>query len=398
MNSVKTEQEAAEWSFLLDAAQHILAGIPLPATYTGAQALKFSDLPARAARHRMTPLLARLLAASTEGALISAEMGESLQRRSFGLAAHGSSLIGELKQLHQLFEAAGIRWLSFKGPVLSMDLYGDPLLRPCDDLDLLLHPDDLTRACDLLGRAGYRAEQQHSPGAMKERLRGNWGLDYRSPGNQHLIEIKSDLAPHFYALHFAGDLPWDNPRRVVVDDVAYPTLPPPLQTVALAAHGCWHRWERLLWILDLAKSFDRHADAIPSLMDFARERGAARMLLSGYYLGRELLERPPFPELEPGLLQDRKQVSLLCQPLKEELGDLRVQPHRLTSRVGFHLHARERFRDRARYLQRLLTASSESDWALLDLPEALAPLYRLLRPFRLMGRTIKHGIRRPPSP
>jgi hypothetical protein len=321
-----------------------------------------------AERHRMIPLVAQVASAT------------ALQKRSFGLAAHGSSLIAELVKIHGLFSAAEIRWVTYKGPVLSMDLYGDPLLRPCDDIDLLIHPDDLQAAIDLLVNAGYHAEQSLSPGAMKERLRGNWGLDFRSPESNHLIEVKTDIAPRFYALSLADRIPWETPRQVELDGLLYPILPRELQTIALAAHGGWHLWERLLWVLDLAMCLKRDRLQLAATLELAKQTGATRLLGCGYQLTRELLDGPDIHALNA----EAEKMALQCAALHPDMYAAQTKSHSLKTLVFFHLNSRERVRDQLTYLHRLLSYSSEGDWAVVSLPSGLSSLYRVLRPFRLI--------------
>jgi len=56
----------------------------------------------------------------------------------------------------------------------------------------------------------------------------------------------------------------------------------------------------------------------------------------------------------------------------------------------FHLRAQERWRDRLRYCARVALTPTPGDWAWLRLPDALYPLYYVLRPIRL---AVKYGAR-----
>jgi hypothetical protein len=50
----------------------------------------------------------------------------------------------------------------------------------------------------------------------------------------------------------------------------------------------------------------------------------------------------------------------------------------------FHLRVRDRMIDRVHYCQQRAITPNYRDWAALRLPPALAPLYYLLRPVRLL--------------
>jgi hypothetical protein len=50
------------------------------------------------------------------------------------------------------------------------------------------------------------------------------------------------------------------------------------------------------------------------------------------------------------------------------------------------MRLRERKADRAKFLARLAFTPSAGEWSAVPLPDALFPVYRLLRPFRLLGK------------
>ena len=58
--------------------------------------------------------------------------------------------------------ARGIRAMSIKGPVMARALYGDPGLRPAEDLDLLVRPQDLDGAGAVLTDFGYAIDGRTS--------------------------------------------------------------------------------------------------------------------------------------------------------------------------------------------------------------------------------------------
>jgi len=56
----------------------------------------------------------------------------------------------------ELMNRDGVRALPLKGPLLARTLYGDPAMRPTNDIDLLVTTEDLPRAVDVAQRLGYR--------------------------------------------------------------------------------------------------------------------------------------------------------------------------------------------------------------------------------------------------
>src|SRR6202042_182622 len=55
------------------------------------------------------------------------------------------------------FQEQRIRFATFKGATLAMQLYGDISCREFVDIDVIVHQDDLTAAEEALGAQGYRA-------------------------------------------------------------------------------------------------------------------------------------------------------------------------------------------------------------------------------------------------
>jgi Uncharacterised nucleotidyltransferase len=77
---------------------------------------------------------------------------------------------------------AGIRSTALKGPLLSETLYGDPGRRPSRDIDLLVAPEQLYRAVEVVRGFGYAAP-----------------IDMAEPGGLPLL--------HFAMVHERGELP-----------------------------------------------------------------------------------------------------------------------------------------------------------------------------------------------
>lgn len=67
--------------------------------------------------------------------------------------------LGDAARLAGAFQEAGISHVHFKGPLQQLALYGDPLLKPTADIDILVRPGDRARAAALLGGRGYRAQE-----------------------------------------------------------------------------------------------------------------------------------------------------------------------------------------------------------------------------------------------
>ncbi|MEW6428713.1 MAG: nucleotidyltransferase family protein [Thermodesulfobacteriota bacterium] len=74
----------------------------------------------------------------------------------------------ELQKILRLAARMELAFLALKGVVLAETVYDNPVLRPMSDIDLLVRPEDFSRARNVLGLAGYRplaGEGRLAPGA-----------------------------------------------------------------------------------------------------------------------------------------------------------------------------------------------------------------------------------------
>lgn len=73
-------------------------------------------------------------------------------------AMKSSQRLHALVQIGTALAGNGIRMLSMKGPLLSMELYGDPSLRTSRDLDVMVAEEDIQWASEVLTGLGYKQE------------------------------------------------------------------------------------------------------------------------------------------------------------------------------------------------------------------------------------------------
>ncbi|MGD8686839.1 MAG: nucleotidyltransferase family protein, partial [Syntrophobacterales bacterium] len=61
----------------------------------------------------------------------------------------------QVQEIIEAFQEEGVRVLVLRGPALAFSLYEDPAMRPSGDLDLLVIPEHVVRARDILESLGY---------------------------------------------------------------------------------------------------------------------------------------------------------------------------------------------------------------------------------------------------
>ena len=110
-----------------------------------------------------------------------------------------------------------------------------------------------------------------------------------------------------------------------------------------------------------------------------------RLLLLGVALAGGLLQAP-IPEVVTAMIRADPMIpGLVAQVRRWLFRDTDELPGGL-ERAALLLHARERFRDGARFCLSLALVPQISDWEVLSLPSYMSFLYPLIRMARLAGK------------
>jgi hypothetical protein len=91
----------------------------------------------------------------------SAEFAAVVEQATASARRHGGFLqLVSLRAIAMLADA-GVRSAALKGPLLGEAIYGDPGRRPSSDIDLLVSPEQLQRAVEVMRELGYGAPADH---------------------------------------------------------------------------------------------------------------------------------------------------------------------------------------------------------------------------------------------
>jgi len=234
---------------------------------------------------------------------------QDLHRRASAIARTNLALLGESIRLDEAFRAAGIAAGFLKGPVLSLQLFGDVGRRHSRDLDLMVDPADLLAAFRLLERNGYRSAAGLGADNVSDwsRRLNQWEL--RHDGNGTLVELHWRLCPNArMAAPLAASLTW------TPFDIGGGRMVSTLTGDALAAylclHGGLHAWSRLKWLADIDALMAGDADGPRRLLHYADSVGLGRPAGQALWLAAGLLDTPLDSETRQALTRDRAVRSL----------------------------------------------------------------------------------------
>ncbi len=298
----------------------------------------------------------------------------------------------ELERILEQLSKREIHVIPYKGPVLAQSAYGDLALRSFSDLDLLIARPELDGAKRALAEIGYHPSQMVSPAFDRLSLRFGYERAFDGAAGKNLVELQWSLLPHFYAVNFAAasfrveDL-LARATRIRLGDEAVPCLSPEDSLLALSLHAAKHLFSRLIWIADIAATLRSCAIDFDMVVRRARAMGIQRIVAVSLQLAERLLGAT-LPAAAVKLIAGDAEVRSLSDEFVGRLA--RSAAYDFESRQYFLKirDLRERARDRSRYLWRLIWTPGPGEFAAVQLPEALFPLYRGVRIGRLLAKLI----------
>ena len=337
---------------------------------------------ALARRNRLLPHAHRLLATWEP----VPETVRSLLRTEF--LANGNRALGraaELRRLIRAMEEAGVTAAAYKGPALAVRAYGHLGLRTYADLDLLVAPADVPAAAGVLEGCGYRSAYAFSPAQDAVFRRTDGDYPYHHPRTAALVELHC----HVSSARFCATLPSAEliarARPVPIGGGEVPAPADDDLFLALCLHGAKHRWARLEWLAAAAALARRAGVDLDAAVRRASAAGARRTTLLALLLARDALGLPVTESIGRALAADPVLHALAGEARALWL-DAAADEYDTAANLRFNFRLRDGAADRARYAARWLFVPSPEDWAWVRLPDALAPLYRVLRPLRLAAR------------
>ncbi|BCM90896.1 hypothetical protein IAD21_02759 [Abditibacteriota bacterium] len=308
------------------------------ATHQNAVPLNWALILFLCTQHRVTGLVARHL--SKRGwRNVPPEIASGLNRYFGEMALHSAILSAELLHVSNHLQKAGVPMVSFKGPTLAIGLYGNGVVRPSADIDLLVPRAHVQRAHALLRELGYAHEVDLSPSQERQHLRVDSVFN--------LLRVSPPEAADLFPYGLAVELHWAITSPCLPFDFTYESVEKGLHPLegrgelkgqpalsahdlllVLVVHGAKHLWERLLWLCDIAQLLERNPDLDwHAVLKSAHEREIERMMALCLSLVRDVMgvTLPRFVEewlsTQPQALRlaSRLRNALLSHELEEAL-------------------------------------------------------------------------------
>jgi hypothetical protein len=353
--------------------------------------VNWPDVMAIAERHRLSPVVYEIIAGTAQD-LISPAQLNVLREATVHSTRAGMALLRELLRLHRIFEAAQILVIPYKGPLLAWVAYGSFIRREYSDLDFIVQQEYIPDAIDVLKSAGYRP--QFDP------REAHAGQGATAPGQYSFLSHPQKILAEFHTERTLRYFPTpidlqDLASRLMtvgIGEQRLRTFSIEDTLVMLCVHGAKHFWERLGWVLDIAKLVTAQEVDWTLATLIAARMESTRVLLLGLYLAHDLFDAPLPEQLLEEICRDRT-VQELAEKVYEQYAGISDPSAGVLPRAAFRFRLRDGIGQGLRHTLRLAMSPTESDRHTVRLPRWLTPLYVLVRPWRLL-REYGSGLKR----
>jgi Uncharacterised nucleotidyltransferase len=344
--------------------------------------LNWSDAVAIAERHRLSPVVYETLAGTARD-LISPEQLNALRQATAPSMTAGMVLLRELLRLHKLFEAAQIPVIPYKGPLLAWVAYGNFLRREYLDLDFFVPQKYVPEVVAVLKSAEYRPQFDPREAHVGEDGFAPGQYSFLSHPQKILVEFHTERTLRYFPTPI--DLPDLTSRLMTVEigEQRLRTFSVEDTLVMLCVHGAKHFWERLGWVLDIAKLATAQEVDWTLVAQIAAKMESTRVLLLGLYLAHDLFGAPLPQQMLEEISRDST-VQALAEKLYEQYTGISDPSAGVMSRAVFRFRLRDGIGQALRHTLRLAMSPTESDRQMVRLPRWLTPLYVFVRPWRLL--------------
>ena len=353
--------------------------------------LNWPEVAAIAERHRLSPVVYEVIAGAAQDLISPAELN-ALREATAPSTAAGMALLRELLCLHRLFETAKIPVIPYKGPVLAWVAYGSFIRREYSDLDFVVQQKNVPDVVAVLKAAGYRPQFD-----LREAHAGQGGS---APGQYSFLSHPQKILVEFHTERTLRYFPTsidlqDLLSRLMLVEIGgqrLHTFSIEDTLVMLCVHGAKHFWERLGWVLDIAKLAAVQGVDWALVTRVAAKMESTRVLQLGLFLAHDLFDAPLPQYLVDEICRDRA-VQELAEKVYEQYAGISDPGAGVLPRAVFRIRLRDGIGQGLRHTLRLAMSPTESDRETVRLPRWLTPLYVLVRPWRLL-REYGSGLKR----
>ena len=335
--------------------------------------------------HALRPQLARCLSEIGWEA-VPTEVRTALETFQSRHLLWSLGLSHELVTISELFSSSGIPFVTFKGPSLSVLLYGDVARREYSDVDLLVPRSAMKDAENALASLGY-ANSQGNRDFRSAFLAYQRQYSFVREGAFGAVDLHWEFSSAGLPFPISTDEALKGNHSVSLGRREVPVIGGENLALLLAGHGTKENWRSLNWVGDFAMVMATTADLDWQRIHWrASAKGCGDAVVLGCWLALELLNVPVPPDMT-ALLHQNTRAGLIAQELmaRMRLGIVGMSDvHHLDD-----LMLCDRPIDRMKAMAARLITPTVGDYHFMPLPRWLWPLYHLTRPIRIATKALR---------
>lgn len=302
--------------------------------------------------HRVTELVYQALRKHAPHA-IKGEVENFLRNVAHRTVAYNMMLVGELGRLKQMLGREGVPFITFKGPVLAQEAYGNLGLRSSVDLDLLVRAGDFKRLHHLLEEDGYELGSRVKEMTRLQRrayLRLAKQISFINKTRMIGLDVHTDVMPPGYYYPFSFDELLSRSRTVRVGPAEVQAFEAEDMVHLLCFHGVKNRWDQLKYVCDVREFVISHPGLDWDLvMRRAEKIRGERILYHGLSVAHRLLDLQLPVEVQRRVHEEAYSDSLV-DLTRMNLLNSHDQMLSGRDRMRFYLTIQDDLVNRARYV------------------------------------------------
>ena len=310
-------------------------------------------------------------------------------------ARRNATLTRELLRVLDRLDAAGIPALTYKGPLIAHQLFGDVALREFEDLDILVPAGDLARAKRELLADAYDLHDDLDDWdeASLEQSRGQYhvGFVHRETGVKLELHWRTD--PEFPVERTEDPGWWAACDRVPLGGTPVRSFQATDLLLVLCLHCTKHQGHRLTWLVEIAELVRRGGTDWPAVMAFAESRQCVRRVLVALVLSEKTVGCP-LPESIARASTADPAVGRMTDSIVARMMTADVDEAGGLERLRISLPLYDRPPQKLRHLSQVIFAPTLRDVGEHTLPRGWQFLYVPMRVFRLVGKYGAHALRK----
>jgi hypothetical protein len=208
----------------------------------------------------------------------------------------------ELVKILAAFRENGVEAICLKGAPLAEKIYGNPCLRPFGDMDILIHPEDVSRGKALLADLGY--QQEASPPGDEHQFHG--APFYKKGSLPFWVELHWDL-DDCELVAFSEQEIWRRAELMQFEGIVIMLLSHEDNFLYLANHLCKHDSSLLKLLVDIAELLKKFGNSLD--WEYIRESSRTLKIKPAvYYVLRRIKELTDAP-VEDSILKAIKPAT-----------------------------------------------------------------------------------------